>query len=137
MQDIFKKLANPLSYFKALQKIDIGDNPQSIFDDFGFDISENGDATGELASKADNISPSVRKVLFISPFAANRYTTSKDAMISLSQTSDGLTLGNNPEIKKEYERIFQFGEAFRARVLESPNIHLGYREKFSDVFDKK
>ena len=45
MREIFQKIASPLAYLRGLEKIDITSDPQALFDEFGFDIDNDGKAT--------------------------------------------------------------------------------------------
>jgi hypothetical protein len=135
MQEILTKMANPLSYMNILAKIDVVGNPTEMFDNLGFDIAEDGKATGELAGKTDILSLTAKKILFASAFAGNKFTNARAWLDSLKSTPEWKKL--TPADLKEYEKIFLFWEAFRSKVLGNPQIHLGLRSNFEEAFDKK
>lgn len=137
MFELFQKVWNPLSYLKTLAQIDVTDNPQELFANFGFEIDKEWKWVGDLAEKADKLSLSARKIFFISAMAWARYTNTEQWMTSLKQTLNWGDIEKDPKLKKECEDILKFGEAFRWKILNNPSIHLGYKEKFQEVFDKK
>jgi hypothetical protein len=135
MHEVLTKMANPLSYMNVLANIDIVRNPTEMFDNLGFDIAEDGKATGELAGKTAILSLSAKKVLLVSAFAGNKFTNAKAWLDALKSTPEWKKM--TPTDLKEYEKIFLFWEAFRSKVLGNPQIHLGLRSSFEEAFDKK
>ena len=132
MNELFIRVSSPLSYLHTMG--DIGDaissgNINAISDNIWFDVNlDTGDISGPLKANMEKMPAKVRMGMLVN-YHGLQFLNTKQAMGFIDSTQK-----YTEEEKKDWEKVFDFGEKFQKAVLSNPKINLGMQSDFQKAF---